>query len=131
MVTYANPLDFRKISTIAREEKPTIMVGPPSFFWGYLNKSEPGDFKSRRMMVAGADNCPDALRDGYMKKPWCPFGGVRCHGDLAGISVNSPESTGLQLRQSDPGIKLRVVKTGEERSARLVRQEKYCYGPLS
>ncbi|HAM10310.1 MAG TPA: bifunctional acyl-ACP--phospholipid O-acyltransferase/long-chain-fatty-acid--ACP ligase, partial [Bacteroidales bacterium] len=36
MVTYANPLDFQTISTIAREEKPTIMVGTPSFFWGYL-----------------------------------------------------------------------------------------------
>ncbi|MDZ4058970.1 MAG: AMP-binding protein, partial [Bacteroidales bacterium] len=46
----------------------TIMVGTPSFFWGYLHKSEPGDFKSIRIMVSGADKCPDALRDGYMKK---------------------------------------------------------------
>lgn len=36
MITYANPLDFQTISRIAREEKPTIMVGTPSFFWGYL-----------------------------------------------------------------------------------------------
>jgi len=68
MVTYANPLDFQAISTIAREEKPTVMVGTPSFFWGYLNKSEPGDFKSLRIMVAGSDKCPEALRDGYLKK---------------------------------------------------------------
>jgi acyl-[acyl-carrier-protein]-phospholipid O-acyltransferase/long-chain-fatty-acid--[acyl-carrier-protein] ligase len=63
MVSSANPLDFQTISTIARDEKPTIMVGTPSFFWGYLNKSEPGDFKSLRLMVAGADKCPDALRN--------------------------------------------------------------------
>ena len=68
MVTYANPLDFQTISNIARNEKPTIMVGTPSFFWGYLQKSEPGDYKSLRLMVAGADKCPDALRDGFMKK---------------------------------------------------------------
>jgi acyl-[acyl-carrier-protein]-phospholipid O-acyltransferase/long-chain-fatty-acid--[acyl-carrier-protein] ligase len=43
-------------------------VGTPSFFWGYLQKSEPGDFKSIRVMVAGADKCPDALREGFMKK---------------------------------------------------------------
>ena len=67
MVTYANPTDFQTISNIAREEKPTIMVGTPSFFWGYLKKSEPGDYKSLRIMVAGADKCPDALREGYMK----------------------------------------------------------------
>ncbi len=68
MVSYANPTDFQTICNIAREEKPTLMVGTPSFFWGYLKKSEPGDFESVRIMVAGADKCPDALRDGYMKK---------------------------------------------------------------
>jgi len=68
MITYANPTDFQTICNIAREEKPTLMVGTPSFFWGYLKKSEPGDFESVRIMVAGADKCPDALREGYMKK---------------------------------------------------------------
>ncbi len=68
MVTYANPTDFQTISNIAREEKPTLMVGTPSFFWGYLQKSEPGDFSSVRIMVAGADKCPDALREGFRKK---------------------------------------------------------------
>jgi len=68
MVAYSNPTEFQTISNIAREERPTIMVGTPSFFWGYLQKSEPGDFKSIRLMVAGADKCPDALRNGYKKK---------------------------------------------------------------
>jgi len=68
MITYANPTEFQTISRIAREERPTIMVGTPSFFWGYLQKSEPGDFSSLRLMVAGADKCPDALREGYRKK---------------------------------------------------------------
>ena len=70
MVTYANPLDFQTVSQIAREEKPTIMVGTPSFFWGYLHKSEPGDFKSLRLMVAGADKCPDTLRERVYGKAW-------------------------------------------------------------
>jgi acyl-[acyl-carrier-protein]-phospholipid O-acyltransferase/long-chain-fatty-acid--[acyl-carrier-protein] ligase len=68
MVSYANPTEFQTISRIAREERPTMMVGTPSFFWGYLQKSEPGDFKSLRLMVAGADKCPDALRAGYKEK---------------------------------------------------------------
>lgn len=68
MVAYANPTEFQTICTIAREERPTIMVATPSFYWGYLQKSEPGDFKSFRIMVVGADKCPDALREGYMKK---------------------------------------------------------------
>lgn len=117
MVTYANPLDFQTISRIARDEKPTIMVGTPSFFWGYLNKSEPGDFKSLRLMVAGADKCPDTLRDGYMKKHGVTLlEGYGATETSPVISVNSaefnrPGSTGKVL----PGLQVRVenFETGE------------------
>lgn len=34
MITLANPLDFQTISEIVRKEKPTIMNGTPSIFWG-------------------------------------------------------------------------------------------------
>jgi acyl-[acyl-carrier-protein]-phospholipid O-acyltransferase/long-chain-fatty-acid--[acyl-carrier-protein] ligase len=117
MVSYANPLDFQTISTIAREEKPTIMVGTPSFFWGYLHKSEPGDFKTLRIMVAGADKCPDALREGYMKKHGVTLlEGYGATETSPVISVNShefnrPGSTGKVI----PGVQVRIenLETGE------------------
>jgi Acyl-CoA synthetases (AMP-forming)/AMP-acid ligases II len=117
MVTYANPLDFQTISRIARDEKPTIMVGTPSFFWGYLNKSEPGDFKSLRLMVAGADKCPDALREGYMNKHGVTLlEGYGATETSPVISVNSqefnrPGSTGKVL----PNVQVRLenFETGE------------------
>ena len=110
MVTYANPLDFQTVSNIARDEKPTIMVGTPSFFWGYLNKSEPGDFKSLRLMVAGADKCPNALREGYMQKHGVTLlEGYGATETSPVISVNSPEfnrpgSTGKVI----PNVQVRV-----------------------
>lgn len=116
-ITYANPMDFKAICTIAREEKPTIMAGTPSFFWGYLQKSEPGDFKSLRIMVAGADKCPDALREGFMKK----HGAILLEGYGATetspvISVNShefnrPGSIGKPI----PNVEVRIenLDTGE------------------
>lgn len=118
MVSYANPLDFQTVSDIAREEKPTIMVGTPSFFWGYLQKSNPGDFKTLRIMVAGADKCPDALREGYMKKHGVTLlEGYGATETSPVISVNShehnrPGSTGRVI----PGVKVRVenFETGEE-----------------
>jgi acyl-[acyl-carrier-protein]-phospholipid O-acyltransferase/long-chain-fatty-acid--[acyl-carrier-protein] ligase len=124
MVTYANPLDFQTISNIARDEKPTIMVGTPSFFWGYLNKSEPGDFKSLRLMVAGADKCPDALREGYMKKHGVTLlEGYGATETSPVISVNSlefnrPGSTGKVI----PNVQVRVenFETGEECTTREV-----------
>ena len=110
MVTYANPLDFQTISKIANEEKPTIMVGTPSFFWGYLQKSDPGDFKTLRLMVAGADKCPDALREGYMKKHGVTLlEGYGATETSPVISVNShefnkPGSTGRVI----PGVQVRI-----------------------
>lgn len=118
MITYANPLDFQTISRIARDEKPTIMVATPSFYWGYLNKSEPGDFSSLRLMVAGADKCPDALRDGYMKKHGVTLlEGYGATETSPVIAVNKPEfnrpgSTGKVI----PGLKVKIenFETGEE-----------------
>jgi acyl-[acyl-carrier-protein]-phospholipid O-acyltransferase/long-chain-fatty-acid--[acyl-carrier-protein] ligase len=110
LVTYANPLDFQTISKIAREEQPTIMVGTPSFFWGYLQKSEPGDFKTIRLMVAGADKCPDALRAGYKEKHGVTLlEGYGATETSPVISVNSlennrPGSTGKVL----PNIEVRI-----------------------
>jgi len=124
MVSYANPLDYQTVSKIAREEKPTIMVGTPSFFWGYLNKSEPGDFKSLRLMVAGADKCPDALRAGYMQKHGVTLlEGYGATETSPVISVNSheynrPGSTGRVI----PGVQVRIenFETGQECKTREV-----------
>jgi acyl-[acyl-carrier-protein]-phospholipid O-acyltransferase / long-chain-fatty-acid--[acyl-carrier-protein] ligase len=68
IATYANPLEFKAVCDIVREEKVTIMAGTPSFFWGYLAKSSPGDFDTCRLLICGADKCPDALRKGYLEK---------------------------------------------------------------
>lgn len=124
MVTYANPLDFQTVSKIARDVKPTLMVGTPSFFWGYLNKSEPGDFKSVRLMVAGADKCPDALRDGFLKKHGVTLlEGYGATETSPVISVNSaefnrPGSTGKVI----PNVQVRIenLETGAECKVREV-----------
>jgi acyl-[acyl-carrier-protein]-phospholipid O-acyltransferase/long-chain-fatty-acid--[acyl-carrier-protein] ligase len=68
VVSYANPLEYKKVCSIVREEKVSLMVGTPSFFSGYLRQSEPGDFSSLRVAVAGADKTPDSLRAGFIEK---------------------------------------------------------------
>jgi acyl-[acyl-carrier-protein]-phospholipid O-acyltransferase/long-chain-fatty-acid--[acyl-carrier-protein] ligase len=118
MVTYANPTDFQTISRIAREERPTVMVGTPSFFWGYLQKSEPGDFKSLRIMVAGADKCPDVLREGYLKKHGATllegYGATETSPVVSTntLEFNRPGSIGKVI----PGVRVRIehLETGKE-----------------
>lgn len=67
-VTYANPLEFKKIPGCIREEKPSLIPGTPTFFADYLRAAKPGDFDSVKIMVAGADKTPDWLRKAYKEK---------------------------------------------------------------
>ena len=120
IITYANPLDYREVCKIVREDKVTLMVGTPSFFWGYLKKSEPGDFKSVRIALAGADKCPDALRDGFLKKHHLTlFEAYGTTETSPAISANTPEfdrpgSVGKAL----PGVQVKIedLETGQAAS---------------
>jgi acyl-[acyl-carrier-protein]-phospholipid O-acyltransferase/long-chain-fatty-acid--[acyl-carrier-protein] ligase len=118
MLTYANPLDFKKVCDIVREHEATFLVGTPSFFWGYLRKSRKGDFETLRIALTGADKCPEALREGFRKKHditvYEGYGATECS---PVISTNTPEfnrpgSVGKPI----PGIQVRIenYETGQE-----------------
>ena len=118
MLTYANPLDFAKVCTIVRENNATFMVGTPSFFWGYLRKSEKGDFSSLRIALAGADKCPDSLRDAFMEKHgivlYEGYGATECSPVISANrpEANCPGSVGKPI----PEVQVRIenYETGEE-----------------
>ena len=67
LVVHANPLEYKNIIDSIKKYKITIMIGTPSFFYGYLKRSQPGDFSTVRIAVAGADKVTDHLREGYKK----------------------------------------------------------------
>jgi len=118
ILTYANPLEYRKICEIVRDNKATLMVGTPSFFWGYLRKSEPGDFDSLRIALVGADKCPDALREAFYEKHnmtlFEGYGATEC---APVISANSPaDNRPGSVGKPIPGVQVRIehYETGEE-----------------
>jgi len=118
IVSYANPLDYKKVCEIIRDDKPNLMVGTPSFFWGYLRKSEPGDFDNLRLALCGADKCPDSLREGFMKKHnmilYEAYGTTETSPGISGNAegANKQGSVGLPF----PGVQIRIehYQTGEE-----------------
>jgi len=68
IVSHANPLEYKAIVDSVKKYKVTIMVGTPTFFYGYLRKAERGDFKSVRVAISGADKLPEHLRQRYLKE---------------------------------------------------------------
>ncbi|BDD89002.1 AMP-binding protein [Desulfofustis limnaeus] len=118
ILSYANPLDYRKICEIVRDHKASLMVGTPSFFWGYLRKSEKGDFESLRIALVGADKCPDALREAFKEKHGMTlyegYGATECAPVISANSEaeNRPGSVGKPI----PGVQVRIenYETGEE-----------------
>ena len=118
ILTCANPLEYRKICEIVRDHKATLMVGTPSFFWGYLRKSEEGDFDSLRIAMIGADKCSDSLREAYMEKHkqilYEGYGATECS---PVISANSPEDNKAgSVGKPIPDVQVRIehYETGEE-----------------
>ncbi|MBI3814456.1 MAG: AMP-binding protein [Nitrospinae bacterium] len=116
-VTFANPLDYKAICTVIREEKPTIMTSTPSFYWGYLRKSERGDFQSIKYAIVGADKCPESLRDEFRKKHnltlYEGYGATETSPSISAntLDFNRPGSIGKPL----PGVEVRIenYETGE------------------
>ena len=118
VISHANPLDYRRICEIVREHRPTIMVGTPSFLYGYIRKSEPEDFASCRLVVCGADKCPDQLRQEFRDKHGITlYEGYGTTETSPVISVNIPDhnrpgSVGRVL----PGVEVRIedYETGRD-----------------
>ncbi len=118
VITYPNPLDYRVICDITRDEKPSIMVGTPSFLSGYVRKSEGDDFRSLRLVICGADKCPEALRDEFSRRHGIALlEGYGATETSPVVSVNTPEcnrpgSIGMVL----PGVRVRIenYETGED-----------------
>ncbi len=117
-ISYANPLDYKGIPNIMREEKVTTIAATPLFLAGYLKESKPGDFASMRLMILGGDKAPEWLRQGYREKHNIEFmEGYGCTETSPAISFNTheanrPGSTGKAM----PSVKIKItdIDTGEE-----------------
>jgi len=110
-ITYANPLDYKKIPKLVKEGKVTLMAGTPVFFGGYLRESDPGDFSSISIMIAGADKCPDWLREGYQKKHNIELlEGYGCTETSPVISANTPTANKPgSIGKPMPGVDMKII----------------------
>ena len=111
VVAHANPLDYKAIVNSVRDYNVTVMVGTPTFYHGYLKRSEPGDFASLRLAIAGADKLARQIREEYIQTHGLEvMEGYGATETSPVISTNTPAfnrpgSVGKPL----PGVQVRIV----------------------
>ena len=118
IITYPNPLDFKTIGKIVRKHQTNVIVGTPSFFYGFIKKCDKDDFLSIRLAVSGGDKLPLHIYENFLEKFKLKIlEGYGTSETSPVISVNTPEyykvgSIGRPL----PNIQIKIVhhETEEE-----------------
>ncbi len=124
-VTTTSPLEAKKIASIIKAEKATVLMSTPTFYRPYFKKVSPEDIKSLKYVVGGAEKTPDGFKEKWEEY----FGSLYLEGygiteTSPGISCNLPipplDSPGTGMRDGSvgllfPGMAARIVdpETGE------------------
>src|SRR5262249_23405391 len=113
VVRHPDPTDAAALARKIGLYKPTILVGTPTFVSYLLERAQPGELRSLRMVIVGAEKCPKAIFDRFAKaSPGAVvlegYGITECS---PVVSVNPPKNTrpgavGKPLR----GVELSVRK---------------------
>jgi acyl-[acyl-carrier-protein]-phospholipid O-acyltransferase/long-chain-fatty-acid--[acyl-carrier-protein] ligase len=111
IVSHANPLDYRTICQSLKKYNITVMVGTPTFYHGYLRKSNPGDFDTIRIAISGADKLSKQVRQEYLDKHNLEimegYGATETSPVIStnGPGTNKPGTVGRPLK----GVKVKIM----------------------
>ncbi|MCB5230830.1 MAG: AMP-binding protein [Candidatus Cloacimonas sp.] len=118
IVAMPNPLDYKTICEAIKKHNVSIMVGTPTFFWGYAKRADEDTFKSVRYAIAGADKLPLMVNDTYIEKFNLKiFEGYGATETSPVISTNTPTYYKLgSVGKPLPGVKVKIcdIDTGKE-----------------
>lgn len=120
---YPSPLDYRTIPAIASAIGATAMFGTNSFLSGYARTAHPTDFRTLRLVVAGAEPVTD-----WTRRVWNEKFGLRIL-EGYGVTETAPVlalNTPLSSRDGTvgrflPGLRIRLAPVeGIEQAGRLL-----------
>ncbi|MBI5344007.1 MAG: MFS transporter [Deltaproteobacteria bacterium] len=119
-VYHPNPLDAKTVGEMSVRHRATVIMATPAFFSAYAKKCAPGQFKTIRYAVTGAEKLrPDAAREFKEKFGIDLLEGYGCTEMSPVVSVNVPDAVDGKIRQQGrvpgtvgapiPGVAVKVV----------------------
>lgn len=122
LMIYTSPLHFKVIPELVRDKQCTVMFGTSTFLHHYARNAEIDDFKSMKIVVAGAERLADSVRQTWKER----FGieiyeGYGATETAPVLAVNTPERHRPgTVGQLLPGIEARLFPVpGIERGGEL------------
>jgi acyl-[acyl-carrier-protein]-phospholipid O-acyltransferase/long-chain-fatty-acid--[acyl-carrier-protein] ligase len=99
-VFHPNPLQAREIGDLCRKWGGTILLSTPTFLRSYLKRCEPGDFRSLRLLICGAERLPQPLAEEFKEKfAVLPLEGYGCTELSPVAATNVPDFERGAVRQ--------------------------------
>ena len=124
VVHHADPTDAAGLARKIAAYRPTLLFSTPTFFSYILNAAKPADLASLRIVVTGAEKCPDSLFDrakeitpnavlseGYGITECSPVVSVNRPGNIRHGTIGQPLD-GVEVRVVDPDS-MKPVPVGE------------------
>lgn len=68
LVIYTSPLHFKVIPQLVREKRCSVMFGTSTFLHHYARHAEADDFRSMKIVVAGAEKLADSVRKTWRER---------------------------------------------------------------
>ncbi len=119
VVRHPDPTDAAALARKIGSYKPTLLVGTPTFVGYILDRAEPGELDSLRLVIVGAEKCPQAIFDRFAKaapraKVLEGYGITECSPVVAvnPPQDNRPGTVGKPL----PGVDTRVIDLENEQT---------------
>jgi acyl-[acyl-carrier-protein]-phospholipid O-acyltransferase/long-chain-fatty-acid--[acyl-carrier-protein] ligase len=106
VVYHADPRQSKEVGELCRRYRCTLYLSTATFLRFCLRRCEPGDFRSLRVLICGAEKLPAALAEEFRDKfGVLPLEGYGCTELSPVVSSNLPdfEADGLRVVHNRPG----------------------------
>ena len=131
--TFANPLEYKFVAEGIKFNGNTIITATPTFLRGYCQKSDQGDLKSLRIIMAGGDKLTKNIKDSYKSKHGVDvLEGYGTTETSPVISVNTFENNKFgSIGQPLPDVEVKIIDIDTEQELPKCQEGKiYVKGRL-